>query len=88
MLNMLQSFLYFPTIFWTLQHKQNFMLLYYMCLFGKQKYFCRLLFKKQTVDKPKSMMYYSFYELCSIDIHFSYIPNKDYGLSYINIILL
>lgn len=60
------------------------MLLTRMCMFGKQKHFFRLLFKKQTVDKPKSMMYYSFYELYPIDIHFSYIPNKEHGLSYIS----
>lgn len=88
MFNILQSFLYLPIIFWILQHKQNCMLLNWMCLFGKQKYFCGLLFKKQTVHIPKSMMYYSFYKLCSIDIHFSYIPDKDNGSSYINIVLL
>jgi len=57
-----------------------------MCVFGKQKHFCRLLFKKQTVDKPKFMEYFSFYKLFSTDIHFSYIPNKEYGLSFISII--
>lgn len=37
-----------------------------MCMFSKQKHFCKLLFKKQTVDKPKSMIYYSFYKLIQL----------------------
>jgi len=62
------------------------MLLSLMCLFGKQMHFCRLLFKKQTVDKPKSMKYFLFYKLYLADIHFSYIPNKGYGLRFMNIV--